>query len=242
MSCTSTTSTGSTTTTTTSCEYTVSSNNKRYTTCTSTSPSTSQITTSTAPLTKCSGNTDTNLHLIPDSKDDFIARFDILAQQSPDENTKNQYIKLNNDINTRLQQISSTDSLNTQLNEIGRLQQSIISLEKKNDEMDVDVESAIARDNILRSKDTDITHHTLFLLDRPIRKKLIPYLWVVSVLFIGVALIIFKMTMPTIIFGGSFFQVLKGVFTDKRVLGSLLGAALIVILFLSLKIAGVFGK
>lgn len=242
MSCTyTTTNNNSGTTTTTSCEYTVSSNDKRSTTCTSTS--TSPSTTSIAPLITCSGSTDASSNPIPDSKNDFIARFDILAQQSPDENTKNQYIKLNNDINTRLQKILSSDnSLNTQLNEIGRLQQSIISLEKKNDEMDVDVESAIARDNILRSKDTDITHHTLFLLDRPIRKKLIPYLWVVSVLFIGVALIIFKMTMPTIIFGGSFFQVLKGVFTDKRVLGSLLGAALIVILFLSLKIAGVFGK
>ena len=231
---------GSTTTTTTSCIYTVSPSDTRTTACPSTS--TSPSTTSTASLRTCSGSTDASSHPIPDSKDDFIARFDILAQQSPDENTKNQYIKLNNDINDRLQKISLNQDLNTPLKEIGQLQQSIISLEKKNDEMDVDVESAIARDNILRSKDTDITHHTLFLLDRPIRKKLIPYLWVVSVLFIGVALIIFKMTMPTIIFGGSFFQVLKGVFTDKRVLGSLLGAALIVILFLSLKIAGVFGK
>ena len=66
-------------------------------------------------------------------------------------------------------------------------------------------------------------------------------MWVLAVLFIGVGLVIFRMTMPTIIFeGGTGFSLLS-IFESKGVIISLLVSALIVILFLSLKIGGVFG-
>ena len=116
--------------------------------------------------------------------------------------------------------------------------------------MKVDVESAIARDDLLRTRNTDITRHKLFILDRPVRKGLIPYLWVIAILFIGIGLIIFRITVPSIGLGGvsasttntSVISMIIEFITSKIVLGSLLISALIVILFLSLKIAGVFGK
>ena len=111
--------------------------------------------------------------------------------------------------------------------------------------MKIDVETSVARDKLLRSRDTDVTRHQLFILDRPIRKGLIPYLWIISVLFIGIGLVIFKMSMPSLetdVGGGSILYMTMEFVTNKIVLGSLLMSALIVILFLSLKVAGVFGN
>jgi hypothetical protein len=125
------------------------------------------------------------------------------------------------------------------LAENGELQKQVNRLEKIQNEMKIDVESAIARDKLLRSRDTDVTSH-----------HLIPYLWVISILFIGVGLVIFKMSAPTL--GLSMTTVANGspstlgmvteFITNKVVLGSLLVSAIIVIIFLSLKVAGVFGK
>lgn len=162
---------------------------------------------------------------------------------------KNDYARLNDDILNYLTKYGKNTDLTTILTENGELQKHIQRLEKVLEEMKVDVDSAVARDELLRSRNTDITPHKLFLLDRPIRKGLVPYLWVLSILFIGVGLVIFRMTMPTFIgtttdatAATGFLGLLIGFFTNKIVLGSLLSAALIVILFLSLKIAGVFGK
>ena len=110
--------------------------------------------------------------------------------------------------------------------------------------MKVDVESSIARDTILRSRDTDISRHKLFILDRPLRTGMIPYLWVLGVIFVGVALFIFKMSFPTIfdINISEVFPMILQYITNTYVLGSILIVALLVIVFLSLKISGVFGK
>jgi hypothetical protein len=114
--------------------------------------------------------------------------------------------------------------------------------------MKIDVVSAVARDELLRSRDTNVTRHQLFILDRPIRKSLVPYLWVLSVLFIGVGLVIFRMSAPSLGLGGptngsvSFEMMILEFISNKIVLSSLLISAIIVIIFLSLKIAGVFGK
>lgn len=161
------------------------------------------------------------------------------------ESIKKQFIDLNDDIMTVIKQDSDDADISGILAENGELQSHIKQLEKIKDEMKVDVDSAIARDTLLRSKKTDISRHNLFLLDRPVRKGLIPYLWILSILFIGIGLIIFKMTLPVIAVGASAVNstgMISGFFMDKRVLISILVAALIVILFLSLKIAGVFGK
>ena len=158
------------------------------------------------------------------------------------ESIKQRYAALNDDILKYLTTEAKDNDLAGLLKENGELQKQISRLEKIQDEMKIDVTSAVARDELLRSRNTDVTRHQLFILDRPIRRGLIPYLWVLAVLFIGVGLVIFRMTMPTILFEGGVEFSLMSFFENKGVLISLLVTALIVILFLSLKIGGVFGK
>lgn len=165
------------------------------------------------------------------------------------ERIKKRYTALNDDILNYLKANAKDTNMAGLLTENGELQKQINRLEKIQTEMKIDVESAIARDKLLRSRNTDVTSHQLFILDRPVRKGLIPYLWVLSVLFIGVGLVIFKMTAPTLLSGvssnvdgASVGTMVIEFITNKIVLGSLLVSALIVILFLSLKVAGVFGK
>jgi hypothetical protein len=161
---------------------------------------------------------------------------------------KDRYSKLNDDILVYLRNNAKDNDMAGLLNENGELQKQINRLEKIQTEMKIDVESAIARDKLLRSRNTDVTSHQLFILGRPIKKQLIPYLWVVSILFIGVGLVIFKMAAPSFSVStnseasGSVLGMVIEFVTNKMVLGSLLISALIVILFLSLKVAGVFGK
>ena len=170
----------------------------------------------------------------------FMKRFDDLASKPKDNNTKIEYLKLNDDILEKIKPLTKDDLIKDR----AILQLTINKLEKEKDNLKVDVESAIARDDVLRSRETNITPHALFILDRPIRKSLIPYLWVIAIVFIGIALVIFKMAMPTIVLdvNSSVIAMIINTVTSRAVLGSLLGAALIVIIFLSLKIGGVFGK
>ena len=161
------------------------------------------------------------------------------------EQIKNTYVKLNEDINKYIIKESQNPTLSSLLKSNGKLQQEINSLEKIKKAMTIDVESAIARDELLRSKDTDITRHNLFLLDRPIRKALIPYLWVFAIFFIGVGLLIFKMSIPTVPYSGGFMETVAmviEVITNKYILGAALIAAIITIIFLSMAVAGVFKK
>lgn len=163
------------------------------------------------------------------------------------ESIKNRYASLNDDILTYLKNNAKDTNMAGLLSENGELLKQINRLEKIQSETKIDVESAIARDELLRSRNTDVTRHQLFILGRPVRKGLIPYLWVLSILFIGIGLVIFRMTAPSFSSGigttdGSIFEMLSEFLTNKIVLGSLLIASLIVILFLSLKVAGVFGK
>lgn len=161
------------------------------------------------------------------------------------ENIKKRYTALNDEIMQFVSSQNKDNNLSSLLSDNGELQKKIQRLEKIQDKMKVDVESAVARDQLLRSRNTDISRQKLFILDRPVREGLIPYIWVVSVLFIGIGLVIFRMTIPTISFGTSDTSILSLIFdffSNKGVLVSLLVSAMIVILFLSLKIAGVFGK
>lgn len=168
------------------------------------------------------------------------------------EDIKQKYLDLYNDITTYLKTQSTSLNLSGLLQKNGELQLTIKQLQKVQDEMKVDMESAIARDELLRSKDTKMNSHDLFLLGRPVRKGMIPYLWALGVVFIGIALYLIYMSAKVMGFTNtsegqvSFFMVLVAyfydVFSNKTVLLSLLAAALIVILFLSLKVGGVFGK
>jgi len=165
----------------------------------------------------------------------------ILNLKKQADNIKKGYLELNNNIIQYVSKESQND-MSTLLTESGDIQKKIHKLEKVQNEIKVDVESAIARDNLLRSRDTDMSRHKLFLLERPVRKGIIPYLWVTSVLFIGIGLVIYRMTFPNFGMGsggGSVLSLIMEFITSKIVLGSLLVSALIVIIFLSLKIAGI---
>ena len=165
------------------------------------------------------------------------------------ENIKQRYSTLNNNILLHLKNNARDTNITGLLTENGELQKQINRLEKIQSEMKIDVESSVARDKLLRSRDTDVTPHQLFILDRPLRKGLIPYLWVISVLFIGIGIVLFKTIMPPLQLDistssttPSIYYMIMEFITNKVVVGSLTASALIVILFLSLKVAGVFGK
>jgi len=157
---------------------------------------------------------------------------------------KQGYSELHDQIIQYLEKNSKHYDMAGLLAENGELQKQLLRLRKVRDEMKVDVESAVARDELLRSRETDVNAHKLFLLDRPVRKAMIPYLWVLSLFLVGIAILIFKQLSPTILMVDlpTFFTLVGQFFQDPTVLISLLVAALITILFLALKIAGVFGK
>ena len=156
-----------------------------------------------------------------------------------------------NNINSVLSTELANQPASELLSKTGTLQQQIQRLHRIKKDIKVDVESAVARDEVLRSRDTKLNSHKLFLLNRPIRKGVIPYLWVLSVLLIGVSLILFRMMLPestTSTFsngGGSSMSIslmVSEFFENKMVLISIIVAMLIVVLFLGLKMAGIFGK
>lgn len=163
---------------------------------------------------------------------------------------KDRSIYLFNNINSTLSTEMADQPTSELLSKTGRLQQQIQRLHKIKKDIKVDVESAVARDEVLRSRDTKLNSHKLFLLNRPIRKGVIPYLWVLSVLFIGVSLILFRMMLPestssTFSNGlGSSMSIslmVSEFFENKMVLISIIVAMLIVVLFLGLKMVGIFG-
>ncbi len=167
----------------------------------------------------------------------------IIQLSTKAEQIKSAYTQLNDDIVNTLAKDSTNTDLSKILAENGELQKQINKLQKIQDEMKVDVETAKGRDELLRSRNTDVSRHKLFILNRPIRQGLIPYFWLLAILFFGIGLIIFKETLPVLPpSDANIFALIYIFFSDKRILLSLLASAIIVIIFLSLKIAGVFGK
>lgn len=155
---------------------------------------------------------------------------------------KNNYTALISDIQSYVSKINTTD-INSIVNDEGYAQIEIKRLEEINATLDNDIETARARDELLRSRNTKRTSHMLFLTDRPIRKQTIPVLWLVSVVFIGIALILIRsvtdtMQIPSTILGYFLYTVID-IFQNPVILRTLLGATIIIIIFLSLKIARV---
>ena len=135
------------------------------------------------------------------------------------------------------------------LTETGVLQKEINGLQRIQEEIKTDVESAVARDELLRSRDTNLNTHQLFLLDRPVRRNMIPYLWVLSIVFVGVALVLLRMMQPMSPLSNSnityatmsFWEMLTSFFTNNLTWIAIVAACMVVILFLGLKVGGVFG-
>lgn len=167
---------------------------------------------------------------------------------------KQGYDQIQYNLSAYLTQQAQNYQLSDKLEQTGALQTQIQRLHEENDKMKTDVETAIARDELLRSREHTGNNHTLYLLDRPVRSGMVPYLWVISVLFVGIGVLCFYWLAPTILPAsgnvgiqgpstvGSIIGMLTDVFYNRLTWMALFGAASLVILVLSLKVAGVFGK
>ena len=115
--------------------------------------------------------------------------------------------------------------------ELENLQQTVKDYKK-------DQQTAIVRDKVLRSGNGAVTNHQIYLLGRPLRPASIPFLWALSTLFIGFALLIFYTYYPytTPPLDVLLFD-LYLLFTDPFTWAILFSLASVVILFLSLRIA-----
>ena len=177
---------------------------------------------------------------------DYTGNSDPVALQTLKDRSTYLFNKINSVLSTEMADQSTADLLSR----TGQLQQQIQRLHAIKKDIKVDVESAVARDEVLRSRDTKLNSHKLFLLNRPIRKGVIPYLWVLSVLFIGVSLVLFRMMLPESIlstnsgaFGSSMSisLMISEFFENKMVLISIIVSLCVVVLFLGLKMTGIFG-
>jgi hypothetical protein len=177
---------------------------------------------------------------------DYTGNSDPVSLQTLKDRSTYLFNKINSVLSTEMADQSTADLLTR----TGQLQQQIQRLHEIKKDIKVDAESAVARDEVLRSRDTKLNSHKLFLLNRPIRKGVIPYLWVLSVLFIGISLILFRMMLPESAlstnvgdFGSSvsISLMISEFFENKMVIISIIVALCILSLFLGLRLAGVFG-
>jgi hypothetical protein len=119
-----------------------------------------------------------------------------------------------------------------------QLQTDITALTTRRDDLLVDQKAAQLRDDVLRTGNGAVTNHQIYLLGRPLRPASIPYLWALSVLFIGLAILIFYMFYPyTSPPWDVFLFDLYLLSVDPMTWGILFSLASVVIVFLSLRIA-----
>ena len=130
----------------------------------------------------------------------FQSRFDTLAQDTGSfTEQRRKYKELYSDIMVAVSNQASQHNVTQSLQDHGTLQQKVLQLERIQQAKKEEVDTALARDTLLRSSDRRTTSHQLFLLDRPIRRERIPYLLVLSVLCIGISVYVFKMAHPTLV-------------------------------------------
>lgn len=159
---------------------------------------------------------------------------------------KDQYVVLHDDISKTLECSAQDNDLSGLLTQTGSLQTQNNKLEKRKKELQVEVDTALARDELLRSREVNVTAHQLFLLDRPVRKGMIPILWALSIIFIGIGVVFYKMYLPSIgpdasMVAGIELSLLDILFS-RTVLISMLVCVIIVIVVIALKVGGVIGK
>lgn len=154
---------------------------------------------------------------------------------------------LNADVSTTIKDMSTNYDSGQLLLDNGRLQQEIQALEKQKTEVATDAEAAALRDEVLKERNTAVNQHQIFFLDRPVRRSSIPFLWAIGFLFVAAGLLVFKQMLPIAAVEGAgiggaaaILYSLQGVLADPRVWMTLVGAAILTIIVLSLKVAGVF--
>ena len=176
---------------------------------------------------------------------------DIIQLSHQAEDLKKKYGSLNDDILKFVGKEAKQNNMSDLLTKTGTLQKEITGLQRIQEEIKTDVESAVARDELLRSRDTDLNTHQLFILNRPVRRNMIPYLWVLSIVFVGIGLVLLRMPplLPVrgvsneemVALSANFWYQLTSFFTNNVMWIAIVGACMVVILFLGLKVGGVFG-
>lgn len=162
------------------------------------------------------------------------SRFDIVNAKL------NEFSTLNKDITNKLQEISAQNDTGQLLSQNGSLLQDIKQLETKVEEYKGDAESAQLRDELVKDRNTAVNRHQLFFLNKPLSKSSIPFLWGLSILFVGIGVLIFKQMFPlSLTATPGTFNIIQYLL-DPRVLIALVVASLIVVIFLTMKILGVF--
>jgi len=152
---------------------------------------------------------------------------------------KEEYKAIINLVNSNTTNTSNNEQNATTLaTNSAALSRDVATLTQQRDDLLEDKKTAELRDNVLRSGNSAVTSHQIYLLGRPLRPASIPYIWVLSVLFIGLAVLILYMFFPytippiDIVLMDIYFF-----FSNPWVWSILFGLASIVILFLSLNIA-----
>jgi len=141
-------------------------------------------------------------------------------------------------INTTVSGTTASATVSTQENY--RLQNQLNKLTEQRNELLEDAEVAELRDTVLRSGNGAVSNHQVYLLGRPLRPATIPYLWALSVLFIGIATLIFYVFFPyTIPPIDIILFDLYLLFSSPWVWSILFALASVVILFLSLRITNI---
>lgn len=180
-----------------------------------------------------------------DTNPDYLK---ITALSAKIKKAKDDFFKINDDIAGKIKELATSQDIGKLLSENGIIQQDIQQLEKQKKETDIDAETARERADLLRSSKKEVSSHQLFMTTRPIKKGLIPVLWVLSFLFVIVGIIIFRRFMPELALPTTQtptptgLETTTGVFQDPRVWMSLTGASIIVIIVLILKTTGVIGQ
>jgi len=150
------------------------------------------------------------------------------------------YDQAYNDIITPLTGSTSNLPANVIDDNIRTITAEIENLTATYDDLVKDQRAAVIRDQALRSGNGAVTNHQIYLLGRPLRPASIPYLWALTVLFTGFALLIFytfyPYTMPDI---EIILFDLYLLFSDPFTWAILFSIASVVILFLSLRIANI---
>jgi len=165
----------------------------------------------------------------------------ILSTSKEINDNKTALLNLNSTLSQAIKDYTKTVDMDGALQENGKLQTAIKTLEKELSEASEDEQSALVRDEVLRTRDTNVTRHQLFLLGRPLRPSFIPFLWALSILFIGVSVLLITQFFPIPVEQWPYVLAYIGrIFAEPWIWMSLLGSACIVIFFLVLKLIGFF--
>jgi hypothetical protein len=147
--------------------------------------------------------------------------------------------KLNADITDAINSYASKNDMDALLSQNGQLNKKIAAAQKRYDEYVELAYTADERNKNLRSRESNITTHKVFLLGRPLRPASIPYLWALSFLFVCMALLLLyyysPVTIPPIYV---LIAMAQDLMYSPMLWAGLFGVASIVILFLVLKLVG----